>query len=83
MEAYTESSDNQRYGETYANWSEEWFASDRSNKYYYIAYQNEYWELSFFASDCGISGGVFFQIGGILGSILAIVGVWRVSNTSR
>lgn len=86
LEAYTDSSDNWRHGETYANWSGEWFDSGRSYRPGYVEYRDEYWELLLHASDCGGSAGVFVRIGGVLcsiigGVVLTVSGLWRLWQT--
>lgn len=83
LEAYTESDDDRRYSDRYANWSEAWFDSGHPSGPQYVAYRGEYWELAFFAADCGVSVGVFVRIGGVLalllgGALLTAVGVSRL-----
>lgn len=83
LEAYTSSSGDRRYGERYANWSEGWF--NGSSGPAYVEYSGEYWELSFFAADCGVSVGVFVRGGGALGAllgglVLTLAGILRLRH---
>jgi len=97
LEAYTDSTEDQRLSEPQMNWSDSWFVressstdrfEEQSHGIRYVEYRNEYWELTTFHADCGVSSGTFIWIGGVLvsilgGLVLAIAGLWHLLSSSR
>ena len=97
LEAYTDSTEDQRLSEPQMNWSDSWFVressstdrfGEQSRRIRYVNYRNESWQVTIFHADCGVSSGTFIWIGGVLvsilgGLVLAIAGLWHLLSSSQ